>query len=369
MKHIKYYMTILLSVIDIGLIGLCIIDFLKRLTGDKSLLFIPILIIGILALLLRPLRLLRIRYRRDVEYDEYGLNKKKKYEYLSKAERDQIDLNNMAIMESLVSTTVIKKMTKNGSKRPLEDLDKLIGLDNVKKEVKKIEARLMFEKQRKGMSNGQFTSGRHLVLIGNPGTGKTTIARILTGIFYKYKVIPKNKCLEVDGNFLNAGTASGQKTELIIRAAKGGVLFIDEAYALISNPEAIATLIKRMEDDREDFILIMAGYTEPMNELIQSNPGFESRIRDFIPFSDYNSIELRQIAALMTNENGLIMDEHTIDIFDSIMDKERRSPEFGNARTVRSVIDKAVDQHAYRLMMKELDKSDTFRLTYEDFKY
>ena len=371
MKHIKYYLSIFLSLFDVIIIAAGVAGIIYGFTSGSNLSLFSILAIVIAALLLKPLHQLRIRYRRDVEYDEYGVNKRTKYDYLSKEQRDQIDLQNMAIMESLVSSTALKKMTKTGSKEPLKDLNKLIGLNNVKEQVKKIEARLRFEQQRNRShkADENVSSGKHLVFYGAPGTGKTTVARIITGILYNNRVIEKNKCLEIDGNFLNAGASSGQKTDLVIRAAKGGVLFIDEAYAMISNPEAIATLIKQIEDCKNEFVLIMAGYTEPMKELIDSNPGFHSRIRDYINFADYNSIELRDIANSITNDNGLVLDENALDIFDAIMLKEKRSANFGNARTVRSVIDKAIDQHAYRLMQGELDKKYMYRLMKEDFVF
>ena len=141
-------------------------------------------------------------------------------------------------------------------------------------------ARLQFESRSNTNKKGKMKtqqqngmSGRHMVFYGAPGTGKTTVARILTGFLYQYGYIKENKCVEVDGNFLKAGADTALKTELVIRQAYNGVLFVDEAYSLMdsmdgSGREAIATLIKQMEDNRDRFILILAGYTDEMKYLL-----------------------------------------------------------------------------------------------------
>ena len=216
-----------------------------------SLLFIVGLVLQ------NPLRNMRIAARRDVEYDEYGLSKTKgNYEGLSKAERDAIDLQKTADMERLVNTVAIKKMTHVGPPDPIKELDELIGLEPMKETVREMVARMQFEveeNKKKKKKDREVLSGRHMCFTGAPGTGKTTTARILTSFLYKYGYIKENKCIEIDGNFLKAGTESAIKTELILRHAYGGVLFIDEAYALMdssdnSGEQVIATLIKQMED-------------------------------------------------------------------------------------------------------------------------
>lgn len=151
-----------------------------------------------------------------------------------------------------------------------------------------------------------------MVFIGSSGTGKTTAARIIAGFLYKYGFIKENKCLETDGNFLKVSTAAdtAAKTEMVLREAQGGVLFIDEAYALAmdaSGEAATATLMKCMEDDRGRVVVILAGYTDEMAKLISSNPGFASRFRDYIEFPDYTDQELCEIFQLMAGRKGVCL--------------------------------------------------------------
>lgn len=315
---------------------------------------------------------LRVKYRQDVEYDEYGLSKTKgKYEYLSKAERDQIDLQKTADMERIVDSTALKKMTKEGSVNPETDMEKLIGLEPVKQKMKEMVARMQFEKDRnKGKKKKDITnsmSGRHMVFYGSPGTGKTTVARILTGFLYENGYIKKNKCVEVDGNFLKAGEYTATKTELVIRQAFDGVLFIDEAYALMesgdgSGEQAIATLIKQMEDNRDRFILIIAGYTNEMKKLLNANPGFESRIKEYLDFPDYNEIEMRQIFQVMANEQDFVIDAEAMSAFDERILKERKLRSFGNGRTVRNILDESIDRHALNYAEGRITEKNKFRI-------
>ena len=204
-------------------------------------------------------------------------------------------------------------------------------------------------------------------------THNTTIARIMTGFLYKFGYIKENKVIEIDGNFLKAGTESALKTELVIRGAYGGVLFIDEAYALMesgdgSGEQAIATLIKQMEDNRDKFILIIAGYTNEMKMLIDQNPGFESRIKEYLDFPDYNEVEMREIAQNMANQNNFIIEDTAFPVFDALVAKERRLRSFGNGRTVRNIIDKAIDRHTLNLSRGTVPKDKRYVLCSEDFQ-
>lgn len=331
-----------------------------------------------------PAREWRVNSRREVEYDEFGISKSKgRYEYLSKQERDKIDLQKTADMERLVGATAIKKMTKKGSEHPMEDLKKMIGLKPVKEKVEEMVARMKFEKEeleqskkKKKKKDNQpkaALSGRHAVFYGSPGTGKTTVARILTGFLYEYGYIKENKCLEIDGNFLKAGTESALKTELVVRAAYGGVLFIDEAYALMdsgdgSGEQVIATLIKQMEDNRDKFILIIAGYTREMKALIDQNPGFESRLKEYLTFPDYDAYEMRQIASSMANDQGFYIDNGAYDVYDEIVARERKLKSFGNGRTARNIIDKAIDRHTLNLARNQLPAEKRYTLCSIDFQ-
>ena len=333
-----------------------------------------LLIVGLV--LQNPLRDIRIAARRDVEYDEFGLSKSKgHYEGLSKTERDAIDLQKTADMERLVNTVAIKKMTHHGPADPIKELNELIGLEPMKESVREMVARMQFEveenKKRK-KKDRETLSGRHMCFTGAPGTGKTTTARIITSFLYKYGYIKENKCIEIDGNFLKAGTESAIKTELILRHAYGGVLFIDEAYALMdssdnSGEQVIATLIKQMEDQRGKFVLIIAGYTGEMKLLIAKNPGFESRIKDYLHFPDYNADEMRQILQYMAKKNNFTVDEKSFVEFDKLVLKERASKSFGNARTVRNILDKAFDKHSLNVVSGKLPQEKRYVLCPEDF--
>lgn len=374
----KYYLSILLSLGSILLIvagGIVVILF-----GSKTSLIIG----GIMAvtglMLAKPLQALRIKYRQDVEYDEFGLSKTKgKYEYLSKAERDQIDLQKTADMERVMNSSAMKKMTKKGSENPQEDMKKLIGLVPVKEKMEEMVARMQFEsmenkgnkKKKKNETSGNSMSGRHMIFYGAPGTGKTTVARILTGFLYQYGYIKENKCVEVDGNFLKAGGDTALKTELVIRQAFGGVLFIDEAYSIMdaadgSGKEAVSTLIKQMEDNRDKFILIMAGYTNEMKRLLQANPGFESRIKEYLDFPNYNEEEMKQIFKLMAGQQGFGINENAYDAFDERMSKERKLVSFGNARTVRNVLDEIIDKHAFNFVKGVIPQMSKYMICEED---
>lgn len=296
----------------------------------------------------------------DNEYDENGVSKKKSFANLTRKEREAMDLQKASIMESLLPTTVLKKITKRGSSAPEKDLNDLIGLAPVKQKVTEMVARMKFEQEtreeskgRKGDSTQQANSmsGRHFCFYGSAGTGKTTVARILTGFLYQYGYIKENKCIEIDGNFLKAGADSADKTRLIIQKAYGGVLFIDEAYTIIDGSggygkEVVATLIKEMEDNRDKLTVIIAGYKNDIRRLLDSNEGFKSRIKEYLEFSDYNTYEMKQIFEAMAHSEGYVVSGEAMENFEVRCEAERRLSSFGNGRTARSVLEESIDRHA-----------------------
>lgn len=370
MKHLKYYLSLLGSVFCIVLP----VGFLMWSVYTES---IKLAVVGLAVAVLcffvsKAFTYMRIETRREVEYDEFGVSKSKgNYEKLSKAERNQIDLQKTARMEQIMNSSSIRKMTHKGSLNPQGDMDALIGLLPVKSKMAEMVARMQFDSQsrRHGKREGNIDSfsSRHMVFYGAPGTGKTTVARILTGFLFKYGYIKKNKCVEIDGNFLKAGSDTALKTELTIRQAFDGVLFIDEAYALMetgdgSGTAAIATLIKQMEDHRDRFILILAGYTNEMKLLLSANPGFASRVKEYIDFPDYSAEELREIFQLMAHHAGFEVDRDAYRVFDARILNERRLRSFGNARTVRNILDETLDHHSLNFTTGRLDEEDRFRL-------
>ena len=218
----------------------------------------------------------------------------------------------------------------------------------------------------------------HLVFMGNPGTGKTTVARLLAKIYHAVGVLSKGQLVEVDRSGLVAGFVgqTALKAQEAIDKALGGVLFIDEAYALANqdNPndfgrEAIEVLLKGMEDHRDDLIVIVAGYTDLMGDFIHANPGLESRFNKYFYFEDYDGGQLAEIFRSVCKKNGYTLDEETdkaaAEAFQVMYD--RRDENFGNARDVRNVFEAAIARQANRVAAMEAPrKEDLMTLTVAD---
>ena len=228
-----------------------------------------------------------------------------------------------------------------------EELDALIGLDTIKKTIKKIKA---YSKKNKNMKGFNV----HMCFLGNPGTGKTEVARIISRILYEAGVLEEAKLIETNTNGLIGQYVgeTGPKTQAKINEAMGGVLFIDEAYALAGTDsnlcstnygdEAISVLLKEMEDKRGQFCAILAGYEEPMKRMIALNPGFESRIQFTLHFPDYTREELSQIMELVLKKKGYTITEEAAARVLDITDIERSKPNYANARTLRNVLDQVI---------------------------
>ena len=259
----------------------------------------------------------------------------------------------------------------------LKKLDGLVGLGGVKKEISNLAAYLNLQIKRGETNTFQ---GKHYVFTGNPGTGKTTVARIMADVFKTLGIVSRGQLVEADRAKLVAGY-SGQtaiKTNQLVDQAMGGVLFIDEAYTLKSNDgdsfgaEAIDTLLKRLEDDRGKFICIVAGYTDQMHDFIDTNPGLKSRFTQTIHFDDYTPDELTQIFINLAKGKKFTIDEDT----EAAIHREfeqlylRRDKNFGNAREARRIFDGAVERQSQRLVKLMSDpnfqESDMYKLTKED---
>ena len=195
----------------------------------------------------------------------------------------------------------------------------------------------------------------HMVFLGNPGTGKTTVARLIGDILYNLKYIKQNKLIEVSSKDLVAEYVgqTAVKTMNVIEKAMGGILFIDEAYALADkngensyNGECIATLIKAMEDYRDNLVVIFAGYTKEMQDFLDSNSGIVSRIGYTLEFDDYTNEELIEIFKGMVKKSGFSLDEDAIEVVNDLINKNRDTKNFGNARFVRNMFEKTVINHA-----------------------
>lgn len=353
-----------------GVLGVNMVFLNYRLFGSE-LQIIGYIIFGVLLVLSFVFTELRNKYRDLAEYDANGISLKYgDFSALSNAERAEIERQKMAQRELLIDSITLKRITKRGSVKPDVELNGLIGLQDLKQEIHKMQARMQFSKISK-KKNNDFDSANHMVFMGNPGTGKTSVVKIITGILYENKLIRKNQYIEVDGNFFNGDTAgeSTDKIKYIIDKARGGVLFIDEAYALLNSyesQEVIATLIAAMENYRNDFVVILAGYTKEMEMLINSNEGFRSRIRYFLNFPDYSLDELWQIFVKMSNSKGFAVEDDVKDVFTSYMLEEMQNKNYGNARTVRTVLDKAIDNHSVNFIDEIISKNDKFRLVNAD---
>lgn len=236
----------------------------------------------------------------------------------------------------------------------LAELDDLTGLAGVKAEIHRQTAILRVDALRTKAGLKSPTITRHLVFTGNPGTGKTTVARLVGGIYKAIGLLSKGQLVEVDRSELVAGYL-GQtaiKTSEVAAKAYGGVLFIDEAYSLNGDQygeEAVNTLVKEMEDHRDDLVVIVAGYPEPMSDFIDNNPGLASRFRTTIDFEDYTDDELRSIFASMAAKSDYDLGEGCLDEFDRLLALQVRDETFGNGRYVRNILEAAIGRHAWRL--------------------
>ena len=262
---------------------------------------------------------------------------------------------------------------------PMDDLNELIGLTGIKHDVKEIYDFTKIQKMRKDAGMKTVPVSMHLVFTGNPGTGKTTVARILARLYQQIGVLSKGQLVECDRSGLVAGYVgqTAVKTQKKIEEAMGGVLFIDEAYSLARSgsggndfgQEAIDTLLKAMEDQREDFVVIVAGYTEPMETFIQSNPGLKSRFNKFIEFPDYTVDELLQIFDLNCRKYEYTPDPEARDqVKTLLMLKKAQTPEnYANAREVRNLFETIITNQARRIAALENPSvEDMQRITLED---
>ena len=257
------------------------------------------------------------------------------------------------------------------------DLNDLIGLSDTKKEIATLSNYIQMKQKRDEMGLKSPNISYHCVFTGNPGTGKTTVARLLAGIYRDLGVLKKGHLIETDRSGLVAEYVgqTAVKTNKIIDDALDGVLFIDEAYSLAKGgksdygPEAIATLLKRMEDDRDRLVVILAGYTNEIDEFINSNPGLRSRFNRYIHFADYTAEELYDIFCLMMKKNEYIMKEESCEVLKKyFVDVVSNKPkDFGNARYVRNMFERTIQNQANRLategnltkdMLKEIKAED-----------
>lgn len=253
-----------------------------------------------------------------------------------------------------------------------KELDELVGLEKVKKVLREL-VDLMSLKSKTANDLKISNINLHMVFLGNPGTGKTTIARMIANILYNLKYIKENKLIEVSSKDLVAEYVgqTAPKVASVIEKSLNGVLFIDEAYTLASNSnnsyndEAIATLIQAMENYRDKLVVIFAGYTKEMQDFLNSNSGITSRIGYTLEFEDYTTTELIQIFKNMAKKSGFKVEDNAVEYLKTIIDDNRNMKNFGNARFIRNVYEKTVISHASRVKNKK-NKNDLITITKED---
>ena len=256
------------------------------------------------------------------------------------------------------------------------ELDELVGLDGIKREVNNLINMVTVHKLREANGLNTVDMSLHMVFSGNPGTGKTTIARIMSRIYRSLGVLSKGQLVEVDRSGLVAGYVgqTATKTTKVLESALGGVLFIDEAYSLTSKSEndfgaeAIDTLLKGMEDHRDDLIVIVAGYDGLMDDFVHSNPGLESRFNRFLHFDDYSVDEMMDILDLRLKKGQYELDDAARAAARAYIEAANTSSiSFGNARGVRNIFEKILVEQANRLSAEgNLTKEQLMTITEAD---
>ena len=302
-------------------------------------------------------------------------------DFVTSGEPSFVEKHSAQVQTSGGSTNAPKAEEKEPEKpnfdELMEQLDSLVGLETVKKEVKSLINLVKVRKLRKENDLPVPPMSFHMVFLGNPGTGKTTVARLISGLYAAIGVLSKGQLVEVDRSGLVAGYVgqTALKTQEVIQSALGGVLFIDEAYSLSSGGEndfgreAIETLLKAMEDHRDDLVVIVAGYTGPMEKFIHSNPGLESRFNRYFFFPDYDGNQLTEIFRIQCKKNSYTLtpeaDEAALKMFTRLY--EERDENFGNGRDVRNCFEDMVVRQSNRVAaMESPSKDDLITVLPED---
>ena len=257
----------------------------------------------------------------------------------------------------------------------LAELDSYVGMDAIKTEVRSLINMVQVYKLRREHDLPTTDMSLHMVFSGNPGTGKTTVARIMSRIYHSLDILSKGQLVEVDRSGLVAGYVgqTALKTQKVIEKAMGGVLFIDEAYALNGKSEndfgqeAIDTILKAMEDHRDDLVVIVAGYTELMDRFIHSNPGLESRFNRFLLFEDYTPEQMVAIFKMQCKKGCYVLAQGTEELARDFIAEESADDSFGNARGVRNLFEHILVAQNNRLAkMENVTRDDLMQILPDD---
>ena len=257
----------------------------------------------------------------------------------------------------------------------LAELDSYVGMDAIKAEVRSLINMVQVYKLRREHDLPTTDMSLHMVFSGNPGTGKTTVARIMARIYHSLDILSKGQLVEVDRSGLVAGYVgqTALKTQKVIEKAMGGVLFIDEAYALNGKSEndfgqeAIDTILKAMEDHRDDLVVIVAGYTELMDRFIHSNPGLESRFNRFLEFEDYTTEQMVAIFKMQCKKGCYVLAQGTEELVRDFIAEESAGDSFGNARGVRNLFEHILVAQNNRLAkLEKVTRNDLMQILPDD---
>lgn len=325
-------------------------------------------------------------YRPGAQADEADPSGKSQAQSTLEQEMDALSRAQAALMEAAMKFNRENDIPAPAGEEkpetdPMEDLNELIGLTGIKHDVRELYDFTKIQKLRKDAGMKTVPVSMHLVFTGNPGTGKTTVARILARLYKQIGVLSTGQLVECDRSGLVAGYVgqTAVKTQKKIEEAMGGVLFIDEAYSLARSAdqgtdfgqEAIDTILKAMEDHRDEFVVIVAGYTKPMETFIHSNPGLQSRFNKFIEFPDYTVDELLAIFDLNCRKYEYVPDpEAREQVKTLLMLRKAQMPEnFANAREVRNLFETIITNQARRIaVLEHPTKEEMQQITLEDLR-
>ncbi|SEP85762.1 ATPase family associated with various cellular activities (AAA) [Lachnospiraceae bacterium RM5] len=308
-------------------------------------------------------------YGEEYSRDPYGKSEKEK----TLADNDNSD-RKVQMREHHIKQDECKV---GGIEAKLKEIDELVGLDGVKKQIHSLVNLLQVQKLREERGLKLPVISNHLVFTGNPGTGKTTVARKIAEIYKYLGILEKGHMIETDRSGMVAGYMgqTAEKTTEVINKAMGGILFIDEAYSLSNNKsegdfgqEAIDTLLKAMEDNRDNLIVIVAGYPEPMEEFLDSNPGLRSRFNKHIEFEDYTVEQLNEIFHRLCSSQDYKIDEEAEEVLLKKINNmvENAGENFANAREIRNFFENVVSKQANRLVKEGVQDLDYLMLIKKD---
>ena len=343
----KYMLSLFITMtgLFLAVIGLVYL----MLTYDNGWNIPQLAIGGVLAITGAMAFILVVPFRKEARQqaasDEYG-NKKEGYKNLSSQERKMVDLQMMAEREAILSDAEFRAMIKEGTKNPEQELNALVGLADVRQKVMELKAQMEFAPKSE-------RHAYHACFLGNPGTGKTTVAGIMAGLLKKYGYIKKNEYISTSAAQIIASSNPLKKMELLLMRAHGSVLFIDEAYAFMysgtGGAEILALLLNEMENSRDNLTVILAGYNDEMRELFEMNSGLRSRINTYLFFKDYSGEEMEEILTRMAASRGYTISPAGMGRMFEVLCALAAEPSFANARTARKLLDDAILRHCYRM--------------------